>query len=310
MNRARTVDQFRVMKAAEETGSCIFCEIFKKEKKWILEGKYWSIKKNDYPYTNHDHHLVIIFREHTEEITGVTPEAWQELGKMVLKIYNKLWTEGLNLVIRFGDPDLRSSTIHHLHCHIQVPSSEIIRSHCEVNPGEVVKITESPHRYISWLETAKELWPTESIARWLIYCYQNPDPFQFQKLLIIKPRFYAALHEKVRFNKVGSGEFKSVFFEDDFEGLMGAVQRAITGGRIAGGGVVVRFGYPSFTGSEFGFIPHAKIYCPNGKGRVQATFVKPLFDEKKAPCKATFCKGFDGNELEILKKRMREFQSL
>jgi len=265
--RARTKKQFDQMVQAEKEGVCIFCSPEQWNSPPFMEGKYWLVKKNDYPYKHHQIHWVINWNYalgHLEDIFAVPSEAWQELAT-ALSTLQEIWKlPAINFIMRFGDPDLRSSTIHHIHGHIQIPSDDVV-------PNEPPSISE--------FETA-------SICEQYVTIDKLEAQAQLIKILLV------------------SVNGRSI--EDSFVPLLELAITLIGGYKIRGGGIVFRIGNRRYTNAKVKY-PNLTIYAPDGTGRVHATFVPPRPGETKPICKATFCKGFEGEELEKLKKRMEEF---
>lgn len=266
--RARTPKQYKQMIKAEKEEICIFCHLDRLGE-LIQEAEYWIVKPNDYPYKNHQLHLVIIWhpkRDHLEDIQAIPLEAWIELNDLVGWIIEKYSLPALNFIMRFGDPDLRSSTIHHIHGHIQIPSLEALPQ-----------------------EPPKPL-TLEGIEERSIYsgnhCLAFKKEIPSQKQFIVMP-----------LDSMGE---MTLFY------LIKATLEVIKEQDIQGGGIVSRWGNRRYTNSPYEF-PFVKIYAPDGTGRVHATFVPARPGEKKPLCKATFNKGFEGQELEKLQRRMDEF---
>lgn len=189
-----------------------------------------------------------------------------ELGELISWIIEKYSLPALNFVMRFGDPDLRSSTMHHLHGHIQIPSFEVLPRY--------------PPKLINW-----NIYRAISLSN---ACYAVELKKSFQ-------RQFAIIPSKLLF---------SLFFHQ-----MSLTLKVIKEQAIQGGGIVLRWGDRRYTNGQCD-LSHIKIYAPDGTGRVHATFI-PASDGKGKPlCKATFCKGFKGEELEKLQGRMKEFQNL
>lgn len=267
--RARTPEQFKAMDAAEKEGICIFCHPDRWKNGPIRETEYWLIKPNDFPYKHHQLHLVVIWHPsqgHLEDVNAVSQEAWSELDRLLGWIIKEYSLPAMNFIVRFGDPDLRSSTIHHIHGHIQIPDSAVLP-------------TDPPALDLEARDTLRSF--NNCIAF-------SPEEVPHQRQFVVVP----VCSPRVCFTDL----------------MLGALE-VIKDQRVEGGGIVFRYGDRQFTNAYY-VNPHIKIYAPDGTGRVHATFAPARPGDKKPPCKATFCKGFSGAELEKLQARMEQFRNL
>jgi diadenosine tetraphosphate (Ap4A) HIT family hydrolase len=102
-------------------GVCPFCNPDPKVNVLIREGTYWMAWPNPFPYPHHRHHIILATKMHCTEIDEVTPRMWAELGTFIASICDEFDIAGGGIAMRFGDPKLSASSLHHLHAHIQVP---------------------------------------------------------------------------------------------------------------------------------------------------------------------------------------------
>lgn len=267
--RARTAEQYELMKKAEEEEKCLFCHPEDWENAPIWISRYWIVKLNDFPYKEHQLHLIIVWKpeNHLEDIQAVPEKAWLEMDILLDRIKVHYSLSAINFVMRFGDPSLRSSTIHHIHGHVQIPSEAVL--------------PERPPLTINW-KMKDPLWKSEK----LVSLSMNPAPHQ-KKFVILQ-------------HGPSIQSFATLMTDN-----LGALQ-FIQDQKIQGGGIVYREGDRRYTNAKF-VEPHITIYAPDGTGRVHATLVPPKPRGTKPACKVTFCKGFEGEELEKLHRRMEEF---
>lgn len=127
LKHARDREQLQKMKELAQLGICPFCPKNLKEfHDHPIEkiGKFWSVTKNDYPYTGTSHHYLFIYRRHLCDLTKIKPEASAELIKLLSWLKRKLRVPGGALVFRSGKSDYTGSSIEHLHGHFIAGNKE------------------------------------------------------------------------------------------------------------------------------------------------------------------------------------------
>lgn len=121
LENARNEKQFSVMKKIKDEGFCPFCRgnLDKSELEPTLKiGKYWSLRKNRWPYENTRVHLLIIHNKHAEKLGDISSEAWAELLGLIQWAEKKFKLKSGAFGMRFGNPLRNGATVDHLHCHI------------------------------------------------------------------------------------------------------------------------------------------------------------------------------------------------
>ncbi len=110
-----------VIKEIAEHKVCPFCpeHIAKYHKNPILiEGKFWLVTDNMYPYQPTKNHVIFIHKTHIEKIDELGKEAWRELYEHLTKIIADRKIEGGSFLLRFGDTEYTGASVTHLHAHL------------------------------------------------------------------------------------------------------------------------------------------------------------------------------------------------
>lgn len=92
---------------------CIFCKIVKKEisKEFVLETDNFVIFKDIKPSASV--HLLIVSKEHIEDIKSLSDELWAEVKKISLGLADEMKQTGYRLVNNAGE----AAAIKHFHVH-------------------------------------------------------------------------------------------------------------------------------------------------------------------------------------------------
>lgn len=121
LNNARSEDQLIRMKRLKNLGVCIFCKkhLEKYSKVPIIkDGKYWVIRKNDYPYEGSKIHLLLVYKKHIDSIEKISKEAMLEFFDYIKWVNKKFKIPGATILMRSNDSKYTGATITHLHTHI------------------------------------------------------------------------------------------------------------------------------------------------------------------------------------------------
>ena len=123
-DHARDDEQRRRMQRALDTGECLLCrENIERyhDRPILLEGAYWLVTENAFPYEGATlHHLVVYTRGHETDFRAIPPEAWTELQALLSSVADTHGVSGGSLVMRFGDTKITGATLAHLHAHLIV----------------------------------------------------------------------------------------------------------------------------------------------------------------------------------------------
>lgn len=124
LDNYREAEQLAVMQKIAETGECPFCmEHFSKHQveETLFDGTYWLLTYNRWPYKNTKVHLLAISKEHVEHISELNPEAGRELIEVFQWAAAHFDVPGGGFVMRFGDTNYSSGSVHHLHAQFIQP---------------------------------------------------------------------------------------------------------------------------------------------------------------------------------------------
>lgn len=124
IDNSRVEEQRREMEKIIEAGHCPFCaenlHLYHKVPN-DLEGKYWIITPNQWPYENTKHHYLAILKRHVEQLYELTHDEGGELLEMLGKLQKKLDIPGGGFAMRFGDTNYSAGTVKHLHAQFIIP---------------------------------------------------------------------------------------------------------------------------------------------------------------------------------------------
>jgi diadenosine tetraphosphate (Ap4A) HIT family hydrolase len=112
------------MKKIVERGHCPFCAENLKLYHKIpneLEGEFWIVTKNQWPYEHTKFHYLAILKRHAELLSQLTYEEGAELIQLFGKLEKKLDVPGGGFAMRFGDTNYSSGTVKHLHAQFIIP---------------------------------------------------------------------------------------------------------------------------------------------------------------------------------------------
>ncbi|MEA2006967.1 MAG: hypothetical protein U9O20_02290 [Patescibacteria group bacterium] len=273
---SRTREQHTTMKKAIKTGNCPFClpQIENWKYPAIKEGGYWIFKPNDFPYEDHRHHFVIIFKPHTNDVLDVPEEAWVEFGEIFDWVISKYKIIDGAFVMRFGLSKFNASTVRHLHAHIQVPTNSALPEKSSDDRKEISawlygKLTDTGFPHNCWHTLERVCLLPHYRNHYLVYYNGN--------------------------KKITSPDRK------EWPHLFTTIQKVIKKNDLPGGGITIPFGPKIYNHRFLNKTAYAEIHVPNGTGKVWAVFVP-----NKYRCKATFAKDTERDGLR--KKRQKEFE--
>lgn len=124
LDNAREDDQKQVMQDIIDAEHCPFCpENLQKYHKHPVEidGEFWTVTKNQWPYKNTKHHYLAILKRHAENLYELTEAEGAELIILLGKLQQKLDVTGGGLAFRFGDTNYSGGTVNHLHAQFIIP---------------------------------------------------------------------------------------------------------------------------------------------------------------------------------------------
>lgn len=123
LTSGRSPDFAAYLRRAAERGVCPLCDADKTEK-FICEGTYWRAWHCRFPYSGHEHHIILATKEHWG-VENLTDAGWEEWARMNAAILKSLGLPGGGIFMRFGGLEYNAGTLLHLHSHIQVPDRQL-----------------------------------------------------------------------------------------------------------------------------------------------------------------------------------------
>lgn len=124
VHNSREEDQRQVMEEILAAGHCPFCPENLNNyhnQPTILDGKYWFVTNNQWPYKNTKVHLLAIAKRHVENLYELTPEESGELLTLLGEMQKKYNAPGGGMALRFGETKYSAGTVKHLHAQFIVP---------------------------------------------------------------------------------------------------------------------------------------------------------------------------------------------
>lgn len=122
MDNARFKEQAEVMQRYIDDGVCPFCPGTQAEtlKPVLIDGNWWTVRENRWPYQNTKFHFLLILKEHHESLSSVPPSAGAELFDMIGILEQRYEIESGAVAVRFGDIRFNGGTVSHIHAHLVV----------------------------------------------------------------------------------------------------------------------------------------------------------------------------------------------
>jgi diadenosine tetraphosphate (Ap4A) HIT family hydrolase len=118
LDNARRDDQRELMRKIIEDGICPFCRenLEKYHPKPILfETDCWIVTTNAFPYELTKGHFLVIYRDHIENNSQISPKGWQEIEIVIARLQKEHGLEYGTMLMRFGDTSKTGATVTHLH---------------------------------------------------------------------------------------------------------------------------------------------------------------------------------------------------
>lgn len=126
----------------------------------FLEGEHWVATYNDFPYEGLSHHVLILPRNHVNDMADMIKEELEEFGAFMLEVALSLRLTGWCLHSRVGDPRLTAQTSPHLSVHV-TQSNGLPVDVGTVSP-EIVQIYDNllerapePERRFDWIDEVR-----------------------------------------------------------------------------------------------------------------------------------------------------------
>lgn len=104
----------------EKNKICPFCEKHLSEihPNPLEEWKYWIVTNNAYPYVPKKEHVLLIHKEHVEDVSELSSNAWNELKEIIDSEKKRRGISGGSFIMRFGETKFTGASVTHLHAHL------------------------------------------------------------------------------------------------------------------------------------------------------------------------------------------------
>lgn len=156
------------MQASVEAEDCDFCKVVAGEPSRhhspvFFEGRHWLATNNDFPYPGTKDHVLIISRDHVNDLRDLSNEALAEGMQIWVSVVDYLGLKGYCPFGRIGDRNLTAQTIPHLCFHIT--ESDGLPVNIESIDSEMRHVIEGlPAGMSEDPEALKKFW--EAISLW------------------------------------------------------------------------------------------------------------------------------------------------
>jgi diadenosine tetraphosphate (Ap4A) HIT family hydrolase len=120
LNNARPGVYTDVIKKIQEDKICPFCieHLQSVHPNPIEEKTYWVVTDNAYAYKPKKQHVLLIHKEHIDDIAHISAEAWNELHDIIKSEKEKRGITGGTFIMRFGETKYTGASVTHLHAHL------------------------------------------------------------------------------------------------------------------------------------------------------------------------------------------------
>lgn len=126
---AKHQDQLDIMVEMERAGKDpLAIDVIDQE--ILFHTDYWHVSRNRFPYEGAESHFLIAAMQPVYDIADMTPEMWDDLRKIWLKLRDEYGAVGGAFSFRFGDPSRSGASLTRLHAHVITPA-----------PGEKVRFS-------------------------------------------------------------------------------------------------------------------------------------------------------------------------
>src|SRR3989344_7470644 len=115
------LEYLEVLEKIKKDGVCPFCpeHLLKYHKKPILlDGEFWIVTENMYPYKNTLFHFLFIHKRHIETVLDLSKDSWSELHLLHKWLIKTRGILGGTIIFRFGNNDRTGSSVKHLHAQL------------------------------------------------------------------------------------------------------------------------------------------------------------------------------------------------
>jgi diadenosine tetraphosphate (Ap4A) HIT family hydrolase len=121
LGNSRTLQQYVHTYEMFQAGKCPFCNLEELKFPPLFHVGNWAVKKCDMPYTNCEHHLILVYTGgHVTDWDLLSRDDDADFMEAIRRAEKMFNIKGCAVVFRRGDPSYHAGTISHIHGHIMV----------------------------------------------------------------------------------------------------------------------------------------------------------------------------------------------
>lgn len=87
----------------------------------LFRTDYWHVSNNRFPYEGAEKQFLIVAMAPVYQLNDISPEMWDDLRKIWLKLKDEYGLDGGGLCMRFGNPAKSGASLTRVHAHIIMP---------------------------------------------------------------------------------------------------------------------------------------------------------------------------------------------
>lgn len=139
----RTPEQLDEMLRLEAAGICLFCPEHLDgpgRERVVHRSEHWTVTPNEFPYAGTKLHLLLVPRQHVDDLCDLSPDAQSDLFVALSWVREHYGITYYGLTARNGDLRYTGGSIYHLHVHLLVgdvdnPAHEPVRVKLSARPS-------------------------------------------------------------------------------------------------------------------------------------------------------------------------------
>ena len=124
----RTEEQLAEMRRLEAAGICLFCPDSLREharQRVLFETDHWAVTPNAYPYAGTRLHLLVVPRQHVNDMLDLGDLALADFWGAMREIRSRFSLDHYGLGVRNGNCSFTGATIRHVHAHVLVGDASL-----------------------------------------------------------------------------------------------------------------------------------------------------------------------------------------
>ena len=119
----RGAAQLEDMRQLDRNGICLFCPDgfrYHRRNRLLWRTEYWSIARNEFPYSGTEQHILISPIAHAEDLLDLDDTVLADFWAALRSVRECFSLKHYGLGARNGDCRFTGATIKHVHCHVLV----------------------------------------------------------------------------------------------------------------------------------------------------------------------------------------------